>query len=237
MSAPRLKEPNVLDGLFRRQRLPHWDVEDGTYFVTTCLEGSIPAQGLAELCRFRKELERRTKPPALSEEEWELRRHKLVFARFDELLDLQPAVKHLENPAAADIVRQACYHFAGDRYDLIAFVVMPSHFHWVFHPRKEWIESLHEEPKKRTPRERIMQSIKGYTAYRCHRLLGTSGKFWQDESYDHIVRDENELVRIVEYVEHNPVKARLVSRPDQWRWSSAADRCSRSVLAGEYLLR
>jgi hypothetical protein len=46
----------MLDGLFRRRRLPHWDVDDGTYFVTACLHGSIPAQGLVELYRYREEL-------------------------------------------------------------------------------------------------------------------------------------------------------------------------------------
>jgi REP element-mobilizing transposase RayT len=245
----------MLDGLFRRRRLPHWDVDDGTYFVTACLHGSIPAQGLVELYRYREELEAQSKPPELSAEEWEWRRHKLVFARFDELIDLKPVVKHLENPTAADIVRDAIYHFAGDRYDLIAFVVMPSHFHWVFHPRREWIASLRVGQTflsvsstsrgrqeclphgARTPRERIMQSIKGYTAYRCNQLLGTTGTFWQAEAYDHVVRDEQELRRIVEYVEQNPVRAGLTRRPEDWRWCSAADRGAHSVAPGEYLLR
>jgi REP element-mobilizing transposase RayT len=178
-----------------------------------------------------------------------------VFARFDELIDLKPAVKHLENPTAAAIVRDAIYHYAGDRYDLIAFVVMPSHLHWVFHPRREWIASLpvgqtflSASPTSRgrqeclphgvrTPRERIMQSIKGYTAYRCNQLLRTTGTFWQAEAYDHVVRDDQELRRIVEYVEQNPVRAGLARRPEDWRWSSAADRGARSVAPGEYLLR
>jgi hypothetical protein len=82
-----------------------------------------------------------------------------------------------------------------------------------------------------------MQSIKGYTAYLCNQILGTEAPFWQDESYDHVIRNTEELLRIVEYIEQNPQKAGLVSRPDQWRWSSAADRATRSVLPGELLLR
>lgn len=225
-----------MEGLIRRRRLPHWDVEDGTYFVTTCLAGSIPARGLVELYRYRDELEAREKPAHRSEEEWELDKHKLVFARFDQLIDLEPAVKHLSNPAAADIVRDSLYHFAGKRYELLAFVVMPSHFHWVFHPRRDWIESL-GDLKRRTPRECIMQSIKGYTAFRCNQLLGTTGTFWQDESYDHVVRTDAELARIIEYIEQNPVQAGLVARPEDWRWSSAADRITHCVVPGQYLLR
>ncbi len=132
----------MFEGLFRRRRLPHWDVEDGIYFVTTCLEGSIPAQGLLDLRRYRDELDKRPRPADVSAEEWELRLHKLMFARFDEEIDLRPAVRHLEIAELATVVRDGLYHFAGERYDLLAYVVMPSHFHWVFHPREAWVRSL-----------------------------------------------------------------------------------------------
>jgi hypothetical protein len=201
----------MLEGLFRRRRLPHWDVADATYFITTCLAGSIPAQGLVRLEKFREELECKLRPPNLSVEEWEVRKHKLVFARFDEMIDTQPAVKHFANPAAASEVANCLRQFAGQRYDLMAFVVMPSNFHWVFHPRADWVQKCVEDdrqaekPAPRSPRERIMQSVKGYSARQCNRLLGLHGEFWQDESYDHVVRDDDdELLRIIAYVESNP---------------------------------
>jgi hypothetical protein len=50
--------------------------------------------------------------------------------------------------------------------------------------------------------------------------------FWQDESYDHWVRDEEELQRIVLYIEQNPVKAGLCRTPADWRWSSARFRAN-----------
>jgi type I restriction enzyme R subunit len=222
----------MLDGIFRRRRLPHWDVEDATYFVTTCLAGSIPAQGLLRLQAFRDELELRPQPVNLSAEEWEINKHKLVFAQFDNLIDSEPALTHLANPEAAAIVASSLLHFAGERYDVLALVVMPSHFHWVFHPRTELVEAcVAERARKqenqgamaeiRTSRQRIMQSVKGYSAYKCNRLLGLAGKFWQDESYDHVVRSDDELLRIIEYIENNPLKAGLVLRPEDWRWSSA----------------
>lgn len=225
------------EGLFRRRRLPHWDVEDGTYFVTACLEGSLSTQGLDDLYRYRNELEARAKPAAFSNDDWELHKHKLMFARFDDIMDEQPLVKHLQNPDAANTLRDALFHFAGDRYDLIAYVVMPSHFHWVFHPRRQWVEPLVRRRNSRTPRERLTKSIKGYSAFRCNRLLRTGGTFWQDESYDHIVRDDDELLRIIEYVERNPVKAKLVSEPEGWRWSSAADRAARGLKMGDFLVK
>ena len=71
----------------------------------------------------------------------------------------------------------------------------------------------------------ITKNLKGYTAREANRLLGRTGQpFWQDESFDHWSRDRAEFVRIVAYIENNPVKAGLVKRPEEWIWSSAAER-------------
>ena len=168
--------------------------------------------------------------------EWELRKHKLAFARLDQWLDGAPAVRHLEKAEASQIVRDSFYHFAGERYHLLAYVVMPSHFHWVFHPIREWCETVARRENRGTPRETIMHSLKSYTANQCNRLLGSEGTFWQDESYDHCVRDDEELERILEYVEMNPVKANLAEEPHQRRFSSAYDRRQWDIPPGEPLL-
>lgn len=69
----------------------------------------------------------------------------------------------------------------------------------------------------------ITKSIKGYTARECNRVLARTGEnFWQDESFDHAVRNPEEFWRIKTYIERNPVKAGLVARPEDWAWSSAA---------------
>ena len=59
----------------------------------------------------------------------------------------------------------------------------------------------------------------------ANRLLGTTGEpFWQRESYDHWVRDDAEWKKIATYIENNPVRAGLVTRADQFLWSSANGR-------------
>lgn len=71
--------------------------------------------------------------------------------------------------------------------------------------------------------ESITKSVKGYTARECNKVLNRTGNsFWQEESFDHAVRNENEFYRIKRYIEMNPVKAGLVKKPSDWRWSSAA---------------
>ena len=64
--------------------------------------------------------------------------------------------------------------------------------------------------------------LKGFTAHEANRMLGRSGAFWQNESYDHLVRDGREFERIRAYMENNPVKAALAAAPELYAWSSAA---------------
>ena len=71
----------------------------------------------------------------------------------------------------------------------------------------------------------LFQSIKGFSARAANKLLGRTGEpFWENESYDHWVCDAAEFGRIVRYIENHPVRAGLVARPEEYRWSSAYGR-------------
>jgi len=158
-----------------------------------------------------------------------MRKWKRAFARCDDWLDNRPAVRHLKDDRLAAKVVESLTYFAGQRYALWAYVVMPSHFHWVFEPACEWIEGLGSKADDRSPRQRIMHSVKMYSARWCNKLLGRKGAFWQDESYDHCIRDLDELERAIDYVELNPVKAGLANAPEAWTHSSARYRADRGI--------
>ena len=114
----------------------------------------------------------------------------------------------LADPRAAAIVVNSLLWGANDRYQLWAWVVMGNHVHLLLTPSVDL--------------SRITQGIKGWTAHEINTLHQKRGRIvWQDESYDHWVRDEDELFRILEYIESNPVAAGLVSEPKSWPWSSA----------------
>jgi REP element-mobilizing transposase RayT len=67
-----------------------------------------------------------------------------------------------------------------------------------------------------------MRWLKGSTARAANQLLGRTGQpFWQDESFDHYLRNLVELEHTIAYVEENPVSAGLVSFSKHWHWSSA----------------
>ena len=100
--------------------------------------------------------------------------------------------------------------FTGTRYRLGAWVVMPNHVHVVLWPMPNHTLS------------RIVQSWKRFTAREANKLLSRTGQdFWQPESFDHWIRNDEEHERCCRYVMNNPVKARLCPAPEDWRWSSA----------------
>ncbi len=89
-----------------------------------------------------------------------------------------------------------------------AWVVMPNHVHLLLQPL--------------APMAAITKAIKGSTARHANRLLGRTGEyFWQDESFDHWIRDEGEFAKVKKYIERNPVAAGLVNEESKWPWSSA----------------
>jgi putative transposase len=219
----------------RRRHLPHWDVPGAAYFVTACMEGSLPAQGLLDIARYENQLRSRSRPSSVTEDAWRVRNGKLLFVRQERWLDHEPANRILQRRELAQEVVNSIYHFAGERYDLFAYVVMPSHFHWLFQPRPQWVATIDET--SRTPRERIMYSLKRYTANGCNRIRGAHGAFWQQESYDHWIRDSEEMLRVVQYIEQNPVKAELVKTAEDWEFGSAKARKHDGKEPGEPLTK
>ena len=89
------------------------------------------------------------------------------------------------------------------------YVIMPNHLHIVFTPLPKSDGSFHSMSA-------IMHSLKTYTAGKANVMLGREGEFWQHENYDHVVRDEAEWGRIINYVVRNPVAAGLVRDWKDW---------------------
>ncbi|WP_372718279.1 transposase [Novipirellula sp.] len=218
-----------MQGIFRRRNLPHWDVPGHPVFITGCLRGCFSATGLKQIDEYREELERRSKPAKFSADQWEHHKQKLFFAFVDNLLDNDSPVQHLADDEQAKIVANAFLHFANERYKLLAFVVMPSHHHWLFSVNEDWADMEIARLKllgkqDRTPREIISHSVQSFTATMCNRSRGVEETYWQQETFDHWARTENEAIRIVHYIENNPVKAGLCAVAEDYGWSSAKIR-------------
>jgi putative transposase len=124
------------------------------------------------------------------------------------------------------------YHLNGKMYGLLAYSIMPNHVHLLIRPfdreaptdSEREAHELGETADAGSPLSKIMHSLKGFTAHMANKILARSGQFWQHESYDHWVRDEIELERIVAYINANAIKAGLASLAHEYFWCSAHDR-------------
>ena len=157
-----------------------------------------------------------------------------MFALQDKYLDKDNTIEWLSEPRISRIVRENLYHHAGTKYSLWAYVIMPNHVHVVLQPDKAYTRRFEEDNGKKAQYERgclaaILHSLRSYTANEANKVLGRTEKFWQGEAYDHWVRDDGELQRIIRYVENDPVRAGLVENPQDWQFSSAYDRTQRGL--------
>jgi putative DNA methylase len=181
-----------------RGELPHLHKEGATYFVTFRLFDAVVPTAPREQPqpgRLHHKSVPGTPPDAIA-----------IAAQYDPPITLGSCA--LRTSAIAQVVRDALLHFAGERYYLLAWCIMPNHVHVVFAPIGE-----------HTPSD-ILHSWKSFTSKQANKLLGRTGTFWERESFDHLVRSGADLERFIDYVEHNPVSAGLCPSPEQWPWSS-----------------
>jgi putative transposase len=98
--------------------------------------------------------------------------------------------------------------------ELLAFCVMPNHWHLVLRPARDgdlsafmqWLTLTH------TQRWRTAHDTVGY------------GPLYQGRFKAFVIQEDLHLLTVLRYVERNPLRAALVTRAEQWRWSSLYQR-------------
>ncbi len=109
----------------------------------------------------------------------------------------------------ADLLNDVFYQFqkrAGCR--LSAWVIMPDHFHIIIDIKENSMSSL-------------VQRLKMSFGSSLRKKLGIhSGRIWQNGFWDHVIRDENDMRRHMDYLHYNPVKHGYVESPHDWPNSS-----------------
>jgi REP element-mobilizing transposase RayT len=199
-----------------RRNLPHIQPPGATFFVTFRLAGSLPQSVIDQWNRERQWLAHLERNNPSHYELVKLGFERAWFVKFEALLDsASVGPVWLGDDRVAAIVAESLHYRDGRKYRLDAFSIMPNHAHTVIKPLPI---SAEPEPVFSSLAS-IMQSLKGYTAFKCNRLLCREGEFWAHESYDHYVRDAQEWSRIVNYVLQNPVKAKYVQNWRDWKWN------------------
>jgi len=186
------------------RHMPHWRQKGATYFVTFRLADALPQAKLQFLKRLRDEWER-THPPPRSEKDWEAYAREVTNSA-ERWLDEGYGECHFRQKRWCDDLRERLHHFQDQRYLLSCLAIMPNHCHAVIRPFDEYAL------------EDLLGAIKGVTARHINAALGTTGALWEEESYDRIVRDEQHLWRVVQYIGRNPRLAGLTGEATWRRW-------------------
>ena len=173
-----------------RRNLPHWDQEGKLYFVTWRLGDSLPQVVLAQLKADRAAWHEHygNKPLAEMESSAQREWYRLFDHRVQVWLDAGSGSCVLRRPEARKIMVDALHHFDEQRYRLGTFAVAGNHVHVLVSPIPGFELSG------------VMHSWKSFTANAINKSLGLSGKLWRPESFDWIVRNENHLERIEDYI-------------------------------------
>ena len=131
-----------------------------------------------------------------------------AFVWMDRLLDEnRSGPTYLRMAEVADVLIAAIRSGTPDDYLLHTWVVMPNHVHLLVTPKIN--PSL------------ALRRLKGASAREANKFLGFTGKpFWQDESFDHLVRNQAEFERIENYLLQNPVRAGLARVEADYPYSS-----------------
>jgi putative transposase len=170
---------------YYERNLPHW-LPTGKSLRNLAFERSLPIAIIEQL---------KSKKLATDGER---------FLEFDTHLDAHAfGPVWLKQPQIAGLVIAALKVVEEERLcRLHAYVVMPNHVHVLLTA----IAAL----------ERITFLIKGRAARQANLLLGRTGKpFWQNESFDHWIRNPGEFERVLNYVKRNPVKIRLGGKSER----------------------
>lgn len=179
-------------GWYSRRYLPHFDNPTLIQMITFRLADSLPQEKVIYWKRVLLDKGDR--------ESWH---------NVEKYLDGGIGSCCLGDTRVARIVQNAFLHFDGERYRLLAWVIMPNHVHVI-------VEILEGHPLPE-----IIHSWKSYTARRINQLLGKTGSLWQPDYFDRYIRSEKHLHFAIDYIHTNPVKAKLVSSPTEWPFSSA----------------
>jgi REP element-mobilizing transposase RayT len=190
---PDQKNPR---GWYSRGYLPHYDGGSITQFVTCRLFDSLPQKVLQ---RFRTELE--------ANDVEDISRETMIL--IEKYLDAGYGECFLKKTEVAEIVKDSLQKFDGERYKLLAWVIMPNHIHLLLKPLNDW------------RLEKIFHSFKSFTALESNRILNRRGKFWMREIFDRRIRDAEHFQKAYGYIGNNPVKAGLCKKPEDWKYSSA----------------
>lgn len=190
-----------------RGYLPHLVVPEGTYFITDRLIDSLPR---ALFVRWKQDLEALRRIHSKCDPQVK-RAERQLQSKIEKHLDLSMGNCWLKEPRIAQLVIDAWKFFNGKRYCLHAWTVMPNHIHLLLTLNQSFSLST------------ILGSVKGFTSREANKIPGRSGKFWQREYFDKIIKTQRQFEFVIRYILKNPIKAGFCEEFYQWPWNGCSE--------------
>ncbi len=200
-----------MDREFYSRHLPHWHPPGATFFLTARLHGSLPQTCIQQL-RAEYEMAR----VARSGDDPATTAARVVAAQRSYFAAVEQHLEHgrygpvwlADERVAALTLAVLREQAAAAAVDVLIACLMPNHVHIVLTmPSAPLALSL----------QSLLQRWKSLTARAANVLLGREGRFWQSETYDHVVRGGWPGVgQAVRYTALNPCKAGLCQEWYQW---------------------
>lgn len=123
------------------------------------------------------------------------------------------------------------WHERTARFIVYAYVVMPDHVHMLLQPTKGNISQILQSLKLHSSLEINRHLNKSHSGESAFAAMDDYGMFlWQKGFYDHVIRDDRDFRNHVEYIRHNPVKAGLVEKPEEYPFLSIDDKAISKIL-------
>ena len=199
------RKPKTLH--FWQGNLPHWQVENGRYFVTIHLHGAVPQAAHQKIHLLSEQFRSLDEESTNGQGDRHLKLSRKIFLEMERWLDRAPAVSNFQNPKLCEMVTEAIEHrLRAHIWEMFAFAIMPSHIHLFFELNNEL--SLQRE----------LEEFKRWTGHQAVKLDEElkGDRFWQIEWFDHWSRSEEEDEKIIQYIRNNPVKAGLANEIGQY---------------------
>jgi putative transposase len=104
------------------------------------------------------------------------------------------------------------------RFELSASAILPDHFHLLLKPVGCNFSQIMLSFKKRFTDN-----------FKKRNGISTNFSFWQGRFWDHVIRNDQDFRKHLDYIHYNPVKHGYVSGPEDWEYSSYREWVKRGV--------
>jgi len=132
------------------------------------------------------------------------------------------------------LIRNILHYQKRYKFVIIAYVIMPSHFHWIVevNPKLGSISDIMRDIKKYSAWDILEEIEKNDNAHMeifyeaGQGLTNHKRKFWMKRFDDEAIRNEKMFWTKLHYIHNNPVEAEIVSKPEDYKYSSARNYIS-----------